>query len=461
MSFRSTNPATGELVQEYDEHDSAAVDRALDAAVRAFPAWRERSFAERAEVLRRAARVLEERQDEWATLMTREMGKPIAQARAEVEKCAWACEYFAGEAESFLAPESIETDASHSGVRYDPIGPVLAVMPWNFPFWQVFRFAAPALMAGNVGLLKHAGNVSGCCLAIEEILREAGLPDGCFTSLLIGHEEVERMIGHDAIRAVTLTGSVGAGRAVAATAGEHLKKTVLELGGSDPFIVLDDSDPDWIDRAAEHATKGRTINSGESCIAAKRFLPVGGVADAFEDAFVRHMEALKVGDPMDPETGVGPMAREDLLDDLHDQMERTVAAGATLRTGGRRIDPMGNGKGHFYAPTVLTGVEPGMPAFDEETFGPLAAVTRARDADHAVELANRSDYGLGASVWGRDVDAARALVPPIDAGCLFVNGIVKSDPRLPFGGVKHSGYGRELSAFGIREFVNVKSFWVA
>ncbi len=460
MTIRSINPATGEVVKEYEAHDAAAVERALESAAEAFPAWRERSFAERAEVVRGAAKVLEERQDEWAELMTREMGKPIAQARSEVEKCGWVCEYFADEAEGFLAPESIGTDASRSGVRYDPIGPVLAVMPWNFPFWQVFRFAAPALMAGNVGLLKHADNVSGCCLAIEEIFREAGLPDGCWTSLLIGHEQVEAMIGHDTIRAVTLTGSVRAGKAVAATAGEHLKKTVLELGGSDPFIVLEDSDPDW---AAEHATKGRTINSGESCIAAKRFLPVGDVAQAFEDAFVRHMEALKVGDPMDPETEIGPMAREDLLDDLHDQKERTVKAGATCRTGGKRIDPMnrpGGGKGHFYAPTVLTGVEPGMAAFDEETFGPLAAVTRARDADHAVELANRSDYGLGASVWGSDTEAAEALVPRIDSGCLFVNGIVKSDPRLPFGGVKHSGYGRELAAFGIREFVNVKSYWV-
>jgi succinate-semialdehyde dehydrogenase / glutarate-semialdehyde dehydrogenase len=460
MSFRSINPATGELVKDHDPHDSAAVDRALSAAAKAFPAWRERSFAERAEVLRSAARVLEERQDEWAELMTREMGKPIAQARSEIEKCAWACEYFADHAKNFLSPESIRTDASRSGVRYDPIGPVLAVMPWNFPFWQVFRFAAPALMAGNVGLLKHAENVSGCCLAIEEVFREAGLPDGCFTSLLIGHEEVERMIGHDTVRAVTLTGSVKAGKAVAATAGKHLKKTVLELGGSDPFIVLADSDPDWIDQVGEHATQARTINSGESCIAAKRFFPVGDVADAFEEAFVRHMEALTVGDPMDPETEVGPMAREDLLESLHDQMERSLEAGATLATGGERIDPLGDGKGFFYAPTVLTGVEPGMAAFDEETFGPLAAVTRARDADHAVELANRSEYGLGASVWTEDTAAAEALVPRIDSGCLFVNGIVKSDPRLPFGGVKHSGYGRELSAFGIREFVNVKSYWI-
>jgi succinate-semialdehyde dehydrogenase/glutarate-semialdehyde dehydrogenase len=458
MTIRSVNPATEEVLREYEEHGDGDVERALSAAAGAFPAWRERSFAERAEVVARAGDVLEERVGEWAELMTREMGKPIAQARGETEKCAWACRYFAEHAERFLAPEEIESDAARSGVRYDPLGLVLAIMPWNFPFWQVFRFAAPALMAGNVAILKHADNVPGCCLAIEEIFRAAGLPKGGFTSLLVGHEAVERMIGHDTVRAVTLTGSVRAGRAVAATAGQHLKKSVLELGGSDPFIVLADCDPA---HAAEKAAEARTINSGESCIAAKRFLPVGDVAERFEDELVRRMEGLTVGDPMDPETRVGPMAREDLLEDLHDQVERSVTAGATLRTGGERIDPRGDGKGFFYAPTVLTGVEPGMAAFDEETFGPVAAVVRARDAGHAVELANRSEYGLGASVWAGDASRAQELVPRIDAGCVFVNGIVKSDPRLPFGGIKHSGYGRELSAFGIREFVNVKTVWVA
>jgi succinate-semialdehyde dehydrogenase/glutarate-semialdehyde dehydrogenase len=312
-------------------------------------------------------------------------------------------------------------------------------------------------MAGNVGVLKHAGNVSGCALAIEEIFREAGFPEGAFTAVLCGHEKVADLIAHDAIRAVTLTGSVRAGRSVAAEAGKHLKKTVLELGGSDPFVVLADYDPG---KAAEQAALARTINSGESCIAAKRFLPVEEVAEAFEEELVRRMEGLAVGDPMDPDVRVGPMAREDLLDDLHDQVERTVAAGAKLRTGGRRIDPLGTGKGYFYGPTVLTGVEPGMAAFDEETFGPVAAVTRARDADHALELANRSSFGLGASVWTGDPAAGRELAARIEAGCVFVNGIVKSDPRLPFGGVKLSGYGRELSVFGIREFVNVKTVWV-
>ncbi|HUF77961.1 MAG TPA: NAD-dependent succinate-semialdehyde dehydrogenase, partial [Thermoanaerobaculia bacterium] len=457
MSLKSINPATGELLAEYDEHGEAEVGRRLERSARAFRDWRETSFPERSERLARAAVVLRERRREWAELMTREMGKPIAGAEAEVEKCAWACEHFAEKAERFLAPEEIATDASRSGVRYDPLGPVLAVMPWNFPFWQVFRFAAPAVMAGNVALLKHAGNVSGSALAIEEIFREAGFPDGVFTTLLVPSERVAELIGHEAIRAVTLTGSVGAGRAVAAEAGRHLKKTVLELGGSDPFLVLGDADPA---KTAARAAEARTLNSGESCIAAKRFLPVAAVAPAFEEELVRRMEGLAVGDPMDPGTQVGPLAREDLLEELHDQVERTVAAGATLRTGGRRIDPLGDGRGFFYAPTVLTGVEPGMAAFDEETFGPVAAVTRARDAEHALELANRSRFGLGASVWTGDAVAGLELAGRIEAGNVFVNAIVKSDPRLPFGGVKESGYGRELSAFGIREFVNVKTVWV-
>ena len=458
MSLESINPATGEVLKEYDEHDDAEVGKRLERSARAFREWRETSFRERAERMEAAAAVLRDRRREWAELMTREMGKPIGSAEAEAEKCAWACQYFAEKAERFLSPEEIESDASRSGVRYDPLGPVLAIMPWNFPFWQVFRFAAPALMAGNVAVLKHAGNVSGCALAIEEVFREAGFPRGVFTTLLVPSERVADVIGHEAIRAVTLTGSVGAGKAVASEAGKHLKKTVLELGGSDPFVVLADVDPQ---KAAAKAAEARTINSGESCIAAKRFLPVEEVAPAFEEELVRRMEALVVGDPMDPATQVGPMAREDLVDDLHDQVERSVASGATLATGGRRIDPLADGKGFFYAPTVLTGVEPGMAAFDEETFGPVAAVTRARDAEHALELANRSRFGLGASVWTGDPVAGRELAARIEAGSVFVNGIVKSDPRLPFGGVKESGYGRELSAFGIREFVNVKTVWVA
>jgi acyl-CoA reductase-like NAD-dependent aldehyde dehydrogenase len=347
----------------------------------------------------------------------------------------------------------VRTDASRSFVRFDPLGPVLAVMPWNFPFWQVFRFAAPALMAGNVAVLKHAANVPGCALAIEEVFRRAGFPEGVMTTLLVASDRVAGLIRHPVIRAVTLTGSDRAGAAVASEAGRQIKKTVLELGGSDPFIVLADADPVW---AAEQATKARTINTGQSCIAAKRFIVEEPAADPFERAFTERMAALKVGDPMDRSNDLGPLARKDLREALHDQVERTVKAGAELRTGGR---PLGR-KGYFYAPTVLTGVQPGMPAFEEETFGPVAAVIRARDADQAIALANRSPYGLAASVWTGDPKRGEDMAGAIEAGVVFVNGVVQSDPRLPFGGVKRSGYGRELSEFGIREFVNIKTVWV-
>ncbi len=454
MTLQSINPATEEVEHEYEEHDEAEIERLLDGAWSAFTAWRETGFSERAERMRRAAKQLRDRSDEWAALMTREMGKPIGQAKAEAEKCAWACEFFADEAEHFLAGEEVKTDGSRSGIRYDPLGPVLAIMPWNYPFWQVFRFAAPGLMAGNVGLLHHAENVPGCAVAIEEIFREAGFPAGVFTTLLSGHETVADMIAHPAVRAVTLTGSVRAGKAVASEAGKHLKKTVLELGGSDPFIVLADCD---VAEVAGKAVKARTQNTGQSCIAAKRFLVAEEIADDFEAELARRFEALAVGDPSDPATDVGPIAREDLRESLHDQVERSIEAGARLVTGGGRLDR----KGFFYRPAVLADVRPGMAAFDEEVFGPVAALVRVRDADHAVELANRSEYGLGASVWTGDVAAGEALLGRIEAGNVFVNGIVKSDPRLPFGGVKHSGYGRELSAFGIMEFVNVKTVWVA
>jgi len=456
MTLRSVNPATEELIAEYDEHDGEEIERRIERAWTAFLSWRETPFADRSELLRAAARVLRDDQDEWADVMTREMGKPIEQAEGEVEKCAWVCEYFADQAEVFLDGEEIATDASKSGVRYDPLGPVLAIMPWNFPFWQVFRFAAPGLMAGNVGLLKHAENVPGCALAIEEIFHAAGFPEGVFTTLLTTPEKAPAIIGHRHVRAVTLTGSVRAGRAVAAEAGKHLKKSVLELGGSDPFIVLEDYDPK---AAAEAAATARTINSGESCIAAKRFFPVEEIADEFEQELVRRMEGMTVGDPLDRDVDLGPMARADLRDTLHDQVERSVAAGAKVLTGGEP-HPGPDGTGFFYRPTVLTNVAPGMPAFDEELFGPVAAVIRVRDADEAVELANRSEYGLGASLWTQDMARAEELVPRIESGSVFVNGIVKSDPRLPFGGVKSSGYGRELSGFGIREFVNVKTVWM-
>jgi succinate-semialdehyde dehydrogenase/glutarate-semialdehyde dehydrogenase len=451
--MKSINPATGELIREYPEHDDNQVEEILQQAEAAFAEWRHVPFEERARLMIRVADLLRDRAADYGRLMTEEMGKPVAAGEAEVDKCAWVCDFYAEHAERFLAAEAVATDASRSGIRYEPLGPVLAIMPWNFPFWQHFRFAAPALMAGNVGLLKHASNVPGCALAIEEVFRDAGFPAGAMTTLLVPSERVKGLIGHPAIRAVTLTGSERAGMEVAGEAGRHLKKAVLELGGSDPFIVLGDVDPA---EAGKQAARARTINSGQSCIAAKRFIVEEGVADRFEEELVRAMEGLKVGDPMDRGTEVGPMAREDLLGSLDDQVRRTVESGARLRTGGQRLE----GRGWFYAPTVLTGVEPGMAAFDEETFGPVAAVTRARDAAHAVELANRSQFGLGSSIWTADAARGETLAAEIQAGNVFVNGIVKSDPRLPFGGIKSSGYGRELSEVGIREFVNIKTVWV-
>jgi succinate-semialdehyde dehydrogenase/glutarate-semialdehyde dehydrogenase len=451
--MKVVNPATGETVREIPDHAPGEVEARLDRAREAFAAWRRRSSAERAGRLQRAAAILREGREAHARLMAEEMGKPVAAGLAEADKCAWVCDFYAEHAERYLAPEPAETGARASFVRFDPLGPVLAVMPWNFPFWQVFRFAAPALMAGNVGLLKHASNVPGCALAIEEIFRRAGCPEGVFSTLLVGSREVGGLIAHPAVAAVTLTGSEKAGEEVASQAGRQLKKTVLELGGSDPFVVLADADPA---AAAAAAAKARTINSGQSCIAAKRFIVEEPVAGRFEAELVGRMEALRVGDPLDPQTEVGPLAREDLLADLDAQVRRTVAAGARLATGGRRLDR----PGFFYPPTVLTGVEPGMAAFDEETFGPVAAVTRARDRDHAVELANRSSFGLAASLWTGDPAAGRELAAVIEAGSVFINEIVKSDPRLPFGGIKRSGYGRELAAYGIREFVNVKTVWV-
>jgi succinate-semialdehyde dehydrogenase/glutarate-semialdehyde dehydrogenase len=451
--MRAVNPATGQPIRDYPEHDEPEVAARLERAEQAFAAWRRTPFAERARLMSAAGDILRDRVGDYGRLITEEMGKPIAAAEGEVDKCAWVCDFYAENAERFLSPEPVGTDASRSLVRYDPLGPVLAIMPWNFPFWQVFRFAAPALMAGNAGLLKHAGNVPGTALAIEEVFRDAGFPEGVFTTLLIPSSRVADLIRHPTVRAVTLTGSDKAGMEVAAEAGRQLKKTVLELGGSDPFIVLADADPV---ETARQAAKARTINTGQSCIAAKRFIVEEPIADRFEEEMVKAMEALKIGDPMDRATEIGPMAREDLLGDLDDQVRRSVEAGAELKTGGKRID----GQGWYYSPTVLSGVRPGMPAFDEETFGPVAAVIRARDTDEAIELANRSRFGLGASIWTSDPARGEALAAEIEAGSVFVNGAVKSDPRLPFGGIKTSGYGRELADVGIREFVNIKSVWV-
>ncbi|QZP38326.1 NAD-dependent succinate-semialdehyde dehydrogenase [Halobaculum magnesiiphilum] len=452
--MESVNPETGDVIATYDGHDGAAVESALSDAAERFESWAARPIQERCRLLERTADLLRERTDEYAELMTREMGKPVDQARAEVEKCAWVCDYYAERAPEQLADETIGTEAdARTLVSYEPLGPVLAVMPWNFPLWQVFRFAAPNLAAGNVGLLKHASNVPGCALAIEEVLHDAGVPEGAFTTLLIGSDRVDDVIADDRVRAVTLTGSEPAGRAVAETAGRELKKTVLELGGSDPFVVLDDAP---IAETAEKAAYARTQNNGQSCIAAKRFIVHTDAYDEFVGAFAAELDALTVGDPTDEDTDVGPQAREDLMRELHDQVERTVEAGATLSVGGEPLDR----DGPYYPPTLLTDVPVDSPAATEETFGPVAAVFEVADEAEALALANDTSFGLGASVWTDDPDRGERFVRRFDAGCCFVNEYVKSDPRVPFGGVKNSGYGRELSRHGIREFVNRKTIWV-
>jgi succinate-semialdehyde dehydrogenase/glutarate-semialdehyde dehydrogenase len=454
MSLRSVNPATGELLEAFEETPADELDRMLARADAASREWRRRPIAERADRLHAAARLLRERADTYARTMALEMGKPLAQGRAEAEKCAWACDYYADHAAAFLADEPRQSDATRSYVRFEALGVVLAIMPWNFPFWQVFRFAAPALAAGNGAILKHAPNVSGAALEIERLVREAGFPEGLFRAAFLENAAVAEVIADPRVRAVTLTGSDRAGSAVGAEAGRHVKKTVLELGGSDPFIVLEDAD---LARAAAAAAEARLQNSGQSCIAAKRFIVVERVATRFLEHLTSEMQARRVGDPLDPTTQVGPQARLDLRANLHRQVEESVARGAQLVLGGRPP----KGRGAFYPPTVLVAVEPGMPAFDEETFGPVAAVVRARDEADALRIANASPYGRGASVWTADAARGERLAQDVEAGSVFVNGIVKSDPRLPFGGVKRSGYGRELSEYGLREFVNVKTVWVA
>ncbi|MGH7366613.1 MAG: NAD-dependent succinate-semialdehyde dehydrogenase [Candidatus Rokuibacteriota bacterium] len=454
MRIQSVNPATGQIIETLEGASKPQIEQALARAHAAFVEWRARPIGDRAALMRAAARELRSGQAEYALTMTREMGKPITQAEAEVEKCAGTCDYYAEHAESFLAPQARETDAARSYVRFDPLGVVLAVMPWNFPFWQVFRFAAPALMAGNAAVLKHASNVPRCALQIEEIFRRAGFPEGLFRSLLTGPEGVTEMIADPRVVAVTLTGSERAGMAVAQQAGHALKKTVLELGGSDPFIVLGDAD---VDAAARAAAEARLINSGQSCIAAKRFIVVEPIADRFLERLRSELAARRVGDPTARETQVGPQARVDLRDQLHEQVAESIKRGARVVLGAE----IPAGKGAFYPPTLLVSVDKGMPAFDEETFGPVAAVVTAKDETDAIRLANDSPYGLGAALWTRDRDRAERLAARIEAGAVFVNEIVKSDPRLPFGGIKRSGYGRELSEYGIREFVNIKSVWIA
>jgi succinate-semialdehyde dehydrogenase/glutarate-semialdehyde dehydrogenase len=448
------NPATGETVETYETDSSAEVEAKLDRATDAFETWRDRPLREREELLARAGEVLRENKHEYAETMTEEMGKPISQSIGEVEKCAWVCDHYAEHASAYLEPDG---HPSPPGTRvktvYDPLGPVLAVMPWNFPLWQVFRFAAPYLVAGNVGLLKHASNVPGSALAIEEVFREAGFPEGVFQTLLIPSSAVEDVLVDHRVRAATLTGSGPAGRAVASTAGDNLKKTVLELGGSDPFVVLDDAD---IEAAAETGTWARNLNGGQSCIAAKRFIIHTDVYDAFVDRFVSEVESLTVGDPTDEDTDVGPQARAGLMTELHEQVEASVEAGATVLTGGEPLD----GDGAFYPPTVLADVPEGCPADTEETFGPVASVYEVDDEAAAIEKANDTEFGLGASVWTEDRHRGEAIARRIDAGCVYVNELVKSDPRVPFGGIKESGYGRELSEPGIKEFVNRKTVWV-
>jgi len=455
MAIEAINPVDGSLLGRYEETPPQEVLGTIRMAHRAYQDWKRTSFSHRAELMGKAAVILRDRAREFGELMTREMGKPISGAVAEAQKCAWVCEYYAQIAEKALAERQVKTDATRSFVAFRPIGVVLAVMPWNFPFWQVFRFAAPNLMAGNAGILKHASNVPGCALAIEEVFREAGFPEGLFRTLLIPGSRVDGVIENPMVRAVTLTGSTPAGRAVAAKAGRELKKTVLELGGSDPYVILEDAD---LELAASTCATARLINSGQSCIAAKRFIVVRAVRKEFEAKFRAVMAAARMGNPMEEDTVVGPQAREDLRDELHGQVTRSIELGAKCILGGK----IPSGRGAFYPPTILTDVGPGMPAYDEELFGPVAAIIPVRDEDDAVRVANDTVFGLGAAVFTRNLaKGARIATEELEAGACFVNAFVRSDPRLPFGGVKESGYGRELSPFGILEFVNIKTVWVA
>ncbi|MBI1226687.1 MAG: aldehyde dehydrogenase family protein [Bacteroidetes bacterium] len=450
----AVNPATGEILHSFKHLTKTELTAKLEQAQLAQSGWQTNHISYRAGCMLQAAVELRERQQEWAELMTQEMGKPFKDAQAEVEKCAWACEYYAKNTANFLADETVITDASKSYVSFQPLGLVLAVMPWNYPFWQVFRFAAPALMAGNGGLLKHASNVPGCAAAIEEIFEKSGFPTGLFTNLQIPSGMVESVIRNPLVKAVTLTGSEPAGRSVAATAGDCLKKTVLELGGSDPYLVLADAD---LENAAEVCKTSRLLNAGQSCISAKRIIVVGEVYDAFMKIFHQKMAALKVGDPMEDATDIGPMARKDLRDELHEQVLRSIEAGAECLLGGK----IPKGQGAYYPPTILTNVKKGMPAYSEELFGPVAAVIRAEDEDEAIHIANDTSFGLGGAVFTKNAERGEMIAKEkLNAGSCFVNGLVKSDPRLPFGGINHSGYGRELSHFGIREFVNIKTVWV-
>jgi succinate-semialdehyde dehydrogenase / glutarate-semialdehyde dehydrogenase len=449
-SILSINPANAEVLKRFDAHSEAEMEKRLAAAGAAFRSYRAMPLAERATLMSRLAEMLEKEKAENARMITLEMGKPLRAAVQEFEKCALGCRYYAQNAGRFLADEVIETEGASNFVRYQPIGPVLAIMPWNFPFWQVFRFAAPSLVAGNVVLLKHASNVPQCALAIEDLVRRSGFPEGVFQTLLVDSGRVGKVIEDDRVKAVTLTGSVDAGRSVAALAGKQIKKTVLELGGSDPFIIMPSAN---LEQAVETAVQARTLNNGQSCIAAKRFIVHQAIAAEFEERFVRRMAALKVADPMDAATNIGPLATDDVRRGLEEQVEKTVGMGARVLLGGKRLERAG----YFFAPTVLTDIPAGSPADKDELFGPVAAIFHAQEIDHAIRLANSTSFGLGSSAWTDDGAEREMFINELEAGAVFINGMVASDPRLPFGGVKNSGYGRELSREGIREFVNIKT----
>ena len=453
MAIVTIDPSTGQTLRTFTALTDSEIEPKLRLAAETFPAFRQRTFAERAAMMNNAAAILDSEKETFARVMTEEMGKTFRSAVDEVVKCAWACRYYAEHAERFLADEVVETNASRSYIHYQPMGVILAVMPWNFPFWQVFRFIAPSLMAGNVGLLKHASNVPQCALLIEDILLRAGFPAGAFQTLLIGAKQVEPILLDPRVAAATLTGSEGAGVQVGVAAARHIKKVVLELGGSDPFIVMPSAN---LAEAVASAVKARCINNGQSCIAAKRFIVAESIADEFERLFVAGMAALKVGDPMDPTTDVGPLANPEAVTSLHADVQKTIQAGATLLTGGQPLERAGN----YYPPTVLSNIPKDSPAYGEELFGPVACVFRARDLDHAIEIANGTRFGLGASAWTNDAVERVRLTHELEAGMVFINKMVVSDPRMPFGGVKWSGHGRELGVHGIHEFTNIKTVWI-
>lgn len=455
MAIKSINPYDGSLIANYDQVSAEELEKLLDMSVNQWHDWRAVPFSKKQSLLLKVAELLKERKEQLASLITREVGKLISESRAEVEKCAWVCEYYAENAQRFLFPEEIITEYNKAQIQYQSIGTVLAIMPWNFPFWQVFRFAAPTMMAGNVGILKHASNVSGCSLAIEGLFRDAGYPKGTFVSLLLKGSETVKVIEDKRVAAVTLTGSTAAGKAVAEAAGRTLKKTVLELGGSDPYIILEDAD---IDLAVEKCVAGRLLNAGQSCIGAKRFIVTEAIYDKFVPAFVSKMKEANMGDPTEEKTTLAPLANKSFREDLHYQVEKSIEMGAELLTGGT----IPQGKGAFYPPTVLVNVKKGMPAYDEELFGPVASVIKVANEDEAIEVANDTIFGLGAAIFTSDLKRGERIASDsIRAGAVFVNDFVKSDPRLPFGGIKESGYGRELSVFGIREFTNIKTIVVS